>query len=235
MPPIPANPDASRLPEVWSRFLAERFGPFDDSALNAFLTDERQRGEVFPPSCDVYRAFALTAPDAVKVVILGQDPYPTPGHAHGLAFSVKPGVRLPASLRNLFRELKDDLGCEPGTQVDLTRWARQGVLLLNRVLTVRSGEAGSHRGHGWELLTERTVEALSAGPQRLVFILWGSDAQKLRSRIDETRHVVLDSVHPSPLSAYRGFFGSKPFSRANAALSGMGRGPVDWRLGVEGE
>lgn len=222
--------ESSQLPEEWLQFLAERFGPFNGIALESFLESERSNHDVLPARDDVFRAFWLTSPESVRVVILGQDPYPTPCHAHGLAFSVRSGVHIPASLRNLFRERRDDLGIQPSTSGDLTAWAERGVLLLNRVLTVRARDAGSHRGRGWETLTERVISAISQGSRRVVFILWGNDAQKIRPLIDATRHAILESAHPSPLSARRGFFGSKPFSRANAALVEFGREPIDWHL-----
>ena len=235
MSPTHDERDATRLPEEWSQFLAARFGPFDGNALESFLESERSNHDVLPARFDVYRAFLLTPPASVNVVILGQDPYPTPGYAHGLAFSVRPNVRIPASLRNLFRERRDDLGIPPATIGNLTAWAERGVLLLNRVLTVRAGDAGSHRNRGWETLTERVISAISQGSRRVVFILWGNDAQNVRPHIDATQHIILESAHPSPLSARRGFFGSKPFSRANAALVEFGREPIDWQLPDDGK
>jgi uracil-DNA glycosylase len=185
---------------------------------------------VLPPARDVFAALRLTPPAAVHVVILGQDPYPTPGDAHGLAFSVRPGVRLPRSLGNIFAELAADIGCPRPAMGSLIPWAERGVLLLNASLTVEAGAAGAHRGLGWEALTDHAIAHVSAGESGAVFILWGADAQRKRGLIDESRHLVIATAHPSPLSARRGFIGSKPFGRANAWLQAQGRKPVDWRL-----
>lgn len=198
--------------------------------LMRFVAAERARNDVYPPEPDVLRALENTAPEAVRVVILGQDPYHGPGQAHGLAFSVRAGVRPPPSLRNIFRELQSDLSLAAPTHGDLEAWARQGVLLLNTVLTVRAGSAGSHRGHGWEEFTDRVISTVGSLPDPVVFLLWGAPAARKRSLIDEDRHTVLTAPHPSPLSAHRGFFGSRPFSRANAALRAAGRGEIDWCL-----
>lgn len=183
---------------------------------------------ILPPPGDVFAALASGTPADVRVVILGQDPYPTPGDAHGLAFSVRPGVRIPRSLANVFRELHDDLGHPPPRSGDLTPWARQGVLLLNACLTVEAGAAGAHRGWGWEQLADEVVSAVSDRSPAAVFMLWGTDAQKRRPLLDEARHLVIAAAHPSPLSARRGFFGSRPFSRADAWLAARGRKAVDW-------
>ena len=163
-------------------------------------------------------------------MILGQDPYPTPGQGHGLCFSVRPDVRLPASLRNIYQELRDDLGVPPAKHGYLLSWAKQGLLLVNAVLTVRSGKPASHAGKGWEAFTDAALAAVSAGPSPVVFLLWGAYAQKKAGLIDATRHAVLKSAHPSPLSAHTGFFGSRPFSKINDALKGFGRPPIDWTL-----
>jgi uracil-DNA glycosylase len=185
---------------------------------------------VLPPAPDVFAALELTPPEAVRVVILGQDPYPTPGDAHGLAFSVRDSVAVPRSLRNIFKELQSDLGLPPPRSGSLLPWARQGVLLLNACLTVEAGAAGAHRGLGWERLSEDAVRHLSSVSPAAVFILWGADAQKKRPLIEEPKHLVIATAHPSPLSARRGFFGSRPFSRANAWLRERGREEVDWRM-----
>jgi uracil-DNA glycosylase len=201
----------------------------DLARVETFLAAERARGAGYLPRDEVVlRAFAQP-PDAVKVLVVGQDPYPTPGHAVGLAFSVAADVRpLPRSLANMFRELADDVGVPvPGTG-DLSRWSEQGVLLLNRVLTVEPGRAASHRGRGWERVTEQAVRALVARRRPLVAVLWGRDAQTLRPVLDGVP--VVEGVHPSPLSASRGFFGSRPFSRVNALLVAQGAEAVDWRL-----
>jgi uracil-DNA glycosylase len=185
---------------------------------------------VLPLATDVFAALAAGAPKTVRVMILGQDPYPTPGDAHGLAFSVRHGVAIPRSLRNIFKELQADLGVVPPRSGSLLPWADQGVLLLNACLTVEAGKAGAHRGLGWERLAEEAVRRVSDSAEAVVFILWGADAQKKRPLIDEGRHLVIASPHPSPLSARRGFFGSRPFSRANAWLMERGQQPIDWGL-----
>lgn len=208
-------------------------GEFDQpywADLQAFVESERARGAVHPPRDEVFAALHRTPLASVKVVILGQDPYHGPGQAHGLCFSVRPGVDVPPSLRNIHSELRDDLGVDPPDHGDLGAWADQGVLLLNATLTVRGGEAGSHRGHGWETFTDRVLETVNELPDRVVFLLWGSSARAKRELVDTSRHVVIESPHPSPLSAHRGFFGSRPFSRADAALVEAGREPVDWRI-----
>ncbi len=220
--------EAAGVPPAWAAALA----PVADAvaAVQARVAAARASGRAIAPGPDaVFRALALTPPDAVRVVILGQDPYPTPGHADGLCFSVRPGVAPPRSLRNVLRELVDDLGVPAPTGGSLDPWARQGVLLLNACLTVEEGAANAHAGWGWETVTDAIVDAVSAAPAPTVFLLWGRQAQAKAARI-APRHRVLASAHPSPLSARRGFFGSRPFSRANAALAAAGRGPVDWRL-----
>lgn len=199
--------------------------------LSAFVQHERVNATVFPPAELVFNALRLTPFDAVKVVILGQDPYHNVGQAQGLSFSVPEGVPHPPSLRNIFAELMTDI---PGFAVpssgDLTYWAEQGVLLLNATLTVRAHEAGSHQRMGWEDFTDGIISAVSQKSENVVFILWGSYAQKKAALVDPAKHLVLRSVHPSPLSAYRGFFGSKPFSQANSYLESKGRRPIDWNL-----
>ena len=200
------------------------------SELQRFVADERAHHDVYPPDAEVFAALHLTPLAQVKVLILGQDPYHGPGQAHGLCFSVRPGTQIPPSLRNIFSELHTDLGIDAPPDGDLTPWARQGVLLLNATLTVRAHQAASHRGHGWERFTDQVIRAVDRRSDTVVFILWGSSARAKSALIDTTRHVVIESPHPSPLSAHRGFFGSRPFSRANAALVAAGREPVDWRL-----
>lgn len=200
------------------------------SALQDFVRSERQSYEVYPPEDQTYEALRLTSYENTKVVILGQDPYHGKGQAHGLAFSVQLGVPLPPSLRNIFKELHDDLAIPTPTTGTLTPWAEQGVLLLNTTLTVRAGEAGSHQGRGWETLTNRIISAINDKQQRCVFILWGASARKKKTLITQSHHVVLESAHPSPLSAHNGFFGSKPFSQANRALTEANRGAIDWAL-----
>lgn len=199
--------------------------------LSHFVQQERANAVVFPPADLVFNALRLTPFDEVKVVILGQDPYHNIGQAHGLSFSVPAGIPHPPSLRNIFAELVTDIpGFEVPVSGDLTRWAQQGVLLLNATLTVRAHEAGSHQRRGWEDFTDHIIREISQRLEHVVFILWGSYAQKKAQLVDTSKHLVLRSVHPSPLSVYRGFFGSKPFSQANHYLQANGRQPIDWRL-----
>lgn len=220
LPPIPAG---------WPELRAEREEDYV-AALEAFLDRERERHTVHPPRDRVFRALELTPLEDVRVVLIGQDPYHGPGQAHGLAFSVRPGVPKPPSLRNLLRELHDDTGAPVPEDGDLTPWARRGVLLLNAVLTVREGEPGSHRGQGWETFTDAVIGAVSGGPSPAVFLLLGNRAQEKAAGVDRGRHAVIEAPHPSPLSAWRGFFGSRVFSRANEALRERGLEPVDWGL-----
>jgi uracil-DNA glycosylase len=198
--------------------------------LQRFVADERAHHTVYPPHDDVFAALHLTPYQDVKVLILGQDPYHGAGQAHGLCFSVRPGVPAPPSLQNIFKELHTDLGIDPPDHGCLDAWAAQGVLLLNATLTVRARQAASHQGKGWETFTDEVIRAVSAKPERVVFILWGASARKKRSLIDTSRHVIIESAHPSPLSAHNGFLGSRPFSRTNDALVAAGREPVDWRI-----
>ena len=214
----------------WNPLLRDTFDAPYWADLMAFVAEERAAGPVYPPHDRVFSALHLTSHADLRVVILGQDPYHGPGQANGLAFSVGEGVAIPPSLRNIFVELADDLGCPPPADGDLTAWARQGVLLLNTTLTVRSGAAASHQGRGWETFTDRVIATAAAKEERVVFVLWGAAARRKRALVDADRHSVIESPHPSPLSAHRGFFGSKPFSRANAALVEAGRTPVDWCL-----
>ena len=227
------------IPPAWASVLDSVLAAPEARKLGGWLRAEEDAGKViYPPRGSRLRALELTPPDAVKVVILGQDPYHGPGQAHGLAFSVAEGVPPPPSLANIFRELHDDLGIERPAHGNLEAWAREGVLLLNNSLTVEQASAGSHTGRGWEAITDAVVAAVAARAEPSVFILWGSHAQGKAARIaglgaqsdGGSRHLVLKSPHPSPLSSYRGFFGSKPFSKANAFLEAAGRGAVDWRL-----
>jgi uracil-DNA glycosylase len=200
-------------------------------ALKEFLTLEARAGKkIFPAATNIFAALDACSFEKVKVVILGQDPYHGEGQAHGLCFSVQHGVAVPPSLVNIYKELREDVGLTPPQHGNLTDWAKQGVLLLNTVLTVEAGKAGSHQGRGWELFTDRIVELLSEHRKNLVFILWGTPAQKKAAKVDPTKHHLLKSVHPSPLSAYRGFFGSKPFSQTNSYLRAQGIPPIDWQL-----
>ncbi|QQS23873.1 MAG: uracil-DNA glycosylase [Actinomycetota bacterium] len=198
--------------------------------LAGFVAEERSRHLVYPAPDEVFAALHLTSYAETKVLILGQDPYHGAGQAHGLCFSVRRGTAVPPSLANIYRELHDDLGIEPPAHGNLEHWARQGVLLLNATLTVRAGQAASHHGKGWEQFTDEVIRAVSAKPERVVFVLWGANARRKRTLVDTARHVVIESAHPSPLSAHNGFFGSRPFSRANAALVAAGRTPIDWSL-----
>lgn len=210
-------------------------GEFDEPywlELQSFVAAERAAGPVHPPPGDVFAALHLTAHADVKVVILGQDPYHGPAQAHGLAFSVRPPVPPPPSLANIFKELASDLGIEPAAHGSLISWATQGVLLLNATLTVRERSAGSHQKKGWEIFTDQVLRAVNEKAEPVVFLLWGSSARAKKKLIDTSRHVIVESPHPSPLSAHRGFFGSRPFSRANDALVAAGRTPIDWELPV---
>ena len=198
--------------------------------LQQFVANERAVATVYPPADEVFAALHLTSYASTRVVILGQDPYHGPRQAHGLCFSVRRGVQVPPSLVNIYTELRNDLGIEPPAHGNLEAWARQGVLLLNTCLTVRAGQAGSHHGKGWERFTDQVIRAVDAKPHPVVFILWGASARKKKALLDLSRHVVIESAHPSPLSAHNGFFGSKPFSRTNAALVAAGLDPIDWSL-----
>ena len=214
----------------WIQLLEhERSEPYFRS-LQDFVAKERKLGPVYPPEKEVLAALQQTSRNAVRVMVVGQDPYHGPGQGHGLAFSVQPPNPPPPSLRNIFSELQRDIGCEEPATGSLLPWALQGVLLLNSVLTVRGGQANSHRGHGWEVFTDAIFDSINALPDRVVFLLWGAAAQKKTDRIDTGRHAVITSAHPSPLSARRGFFGSSPFSRANALLQEAGRPPIRWEL-----
>ena len=226
----------SPLPESWRAALEPVLATPRLRALGGFLSGEEKAGKtIYPPRGSRLAALERTPLDAVKVVILGQDPYHGPGQAHGLAFSVPEGIAIPPSLRNIYKELEADLGIPPAAHGNLTRWAEQGVLLLNTALTVEGGQAGSHQGCGWEEFTDAAVGAVAARSEPSVFVLWGAHARKKAAGVvslgADSRHLVLTSAHPSPLSAYAGFFGSKPFSKANAFLEGNGRGAIDWRVG----
>lgn len=198
--------------------------------LREFLKEEYNEYTIYPEMYDIWTAFQWTPFEEIKVVILGQDPYHGPGQAHGLSFSVQPDVAIPPSLRNIYKELEEDIGIQPVNHGYLEDWAKQGVFLLNTVLTVRAHEAHSHRKKGWEEVTDYAITALNQREEPIVFILWGAAAKKKRVLIDETIHFVLTAPHPSPLSAYRGFFGSKPFSQTNEYLIQTGQEPIDWQL-----
>lgn len=194
------------------------------------VNEEYQNYLIFPPADDIFNAFAYTPLNEVKVVILGQDPYHGDGQAHGLCFSVKPEVEIPPSLVNIYKELHEDCGCDIPNNGHLTKWAKQGVLLLNTVLTVRAHQANSHRGIGWEEFTNAAIRILNEQDRPIVFILWGRPAQMKKSMLNNPKHLILEAPHPSPLSAYRGFFGSRPFSRTNKFLMQNGMEPIDWQI-----
>jgi uracil-DNA glycosylase len=214
----------------WNPMLRAEFDKPYWSELQAFVREERAKHQVFPPHDEMFSALHLTPYEQVKVLILGQDPYHGPGQAHGLSFSVRPPVKPPPSLHNIFVELNTDLGLPIPRHGSLRHWAEQGVLLLNATLTVRAHQAASHQKKGWEIFTDQVIRAVNDKPERVVFILWGSSAGQKRSLITAAHHTVIESPHPSPLSAHRGFFGSRPFSRANQALVDAGRQPIDWSL-----
>ena len=214
----------------WNPLLRDQFDEPYWRDLQAFVREERGRHTVYPPHDEVFAALHLTPYEAVKVLILGQDPYHGPGQAHGLCFSVRQGVERPPSLVNILAELESDLGCSPPDHGNLEHWARQGVLLLNATLTVRARQAASHQRKGWEHFTDRVIQVVNDKPERVVFILWGASARRKKALVDHRRHTIIESPHPSPLSAHKGFFGTKPFSRANAALVEVGREPIDWCL-----
>lgn len=212
----------------WNPLLADQLGQPYWSELQSFVRAERQQHQVYPPHDEVFAALHLTPHASVKVLVLGQDPYHGPGQAHGLCFSVRRDVEVPPSLANIHVELESDLGCPRPIHGNLEHWTRQGVLLLNTTLTVRARQAASHQGKGWETFTNRVIEVVNDKPERVVFILWGAAARKKKALVDTSRHVVVESPHPSPLSAHKGFFGTRPFSRANIALVEAGRSPIDW-------
>ncbi len=214
----------------WNSLLRREFDRPYWAELQDFVRHERERHVVFPPHDEVFAALHLTSFAATRVVILGQDPYHGSGQAHGLCFSVRRGVPIPPSLRNMHKELQQDLGCPTPSHGNLEHWARQGVLLLNTTLTVREGEAASHQGRGWETFTDEVISAVDAKSSRVVFLLWGAASRKKKSLIDTDRHTVIESAHPSPLSAHNGFLGSRPFSRANQALRESGQEPIDWAI-----
>jgi uracil-DNA glycosylase len=219
------------LEPAWNNQLGDEFKKDYMLSLREFLANRKQQGAIiYPPGSQWFAALNTTPFDQVKVVILGQDPYHGPGQAHGLCFSVLPNIKVPPSLVNIYKELKSDLGIDQPNHGCLTSWAEQGVLLLNATMTVEQGQPGAHQGKGWETFTDTIINKLNQHRRGVVFMLWGSYAQKKASMIDAERHLVLQSVHPSPLSAYRGFFGCKHFSKANGYLQGQGLEPIDWQL-----
>jgi uracil-DNA glycosylase len=218
------------LKNDWKNYLEEEFNKDYYRRIRRFLIQEYRSKTIYPDMYDIFNALHFTPYKDVKVVILGQDPYHGPNQAHGLSFSVKPEVKIPPSLVNIYRELQNDLGCYIPNHGYLKKWADQGVLLLNAVLTVRAGQANSHRSIGWENFTDRVIEVLNQRTDPVVFILWGRNAQSKSRLITNNRHLIIKSAHPSPLSAHRGFFGSKPFSRTNDFLKSMGKSPIDWQI-----
>lgn len=215
----------------WQQVLDDELNAPYMQQLRAFLRAEKHAGKViYPAGADMFNAFNHTPFDHVRVVIIGQDPYHGPGQAHGLSFSVPDGVKVPPSLVNIFKELQQDVGCSLSGSGNLTPWAKQGVLLLNATLSVEQGKAGSHQKQGWETFTDAAITQLNERKQGLVFMLWGSYAQKKGGVIDANKHLVLRSVHPSPLSAHRGFFGTRPFSTANQYLQNQGLAPINWQV-----
>lgn len=219
-----------KIEESWKKVLFEEFQKPYFETLKTFLVEEKKSYTIYPRGENIFAAFEHTPFENVEVVILGQDPYHGVGQAHGLSFSVQDDVPHPPSLQNIFKELKDDLGCTIPKNGNLTSWAKQGVFLLNTVLTVRASEANSHRNQGWENFTDAVIKLLSAQKEHVVFILWGAPAGAKASLIDGKKHLILRAPHPSPLSSYRGFFGSKPFSKSNEYLSSKGKKPIDWCL-----
>lgn len=224
----------TQIEKSWLRVLGDELNEPYFAELESFLAKEKKQNTVYPPEPLIFNAFARTPFKKVKVVILGQDPYHGEGQAHGLSFSVPNGIKRPPSLVNVFKEIKSDLGIEPSTSGNLERWADQGVFLLNAILTVRSGKAGSHRNNGWEDFTNKVIETLSAKHENLVFMLWGNYAQAKRTLIDTEKHKVLETSHPSNFSANKGFFGSKHFSKANEHLRQNGLKPIDWSVREHG-
>ena len=220
----------SMIQNDWLAPLKPEFSKPYYAELFKFVKNEYATRQIFPPADDIFNAFHLTPLHEVKVVILGQDPYHNDGQAHGLCFSVKPDVDIPPSLVNIYQELHDDLGCYIPNNVYLTKWAKQGVLMLNTVLTVRAHQANSHRGMGWEQFTDAAIRILNEQDRPIVFILWGSPAQKKAQMLNNPKHLILKAPHPSPLSAYRGFFGSRPFSQTNEFLVKNGLEPIDWQI-----
>ncbi len=214
----------------WKQLLTDVMSTVSARELASFVSQERKEFEVFPPEDEVFSALSFAGPRDISVVILGQDPYHEHGQAHGLSFSVKPTIAIPPSLRNIFIERENDIGLKPPTHGTLTPWAQQGVLLLNTSLTVREGSAGSHAKKGWEEITDQIIRIVNDNTERCVFILWGAHAQAKKKLITQGHHAILEAPHPSPLSAYRGFLGSAPFSRTNVLLQEAGRAPIDWSL-----
>lgn len=218
------------MPAGWHDVIGEEFNKPYFAKLEAFLEEEWASHTIFPPKHHIFSAFDYTAYDDVRVLVLGQDPYHGPGQAHGLSFSVLPGIKIPPSLRNMYKELKSDIGCSIPNNGFLEPWAKQGVMMLNAVLTVRQASANSHKSKGWEKFTNAVIKKLNARDTPMVFVLWGGYARKKAKNIDGDRHVIIESAHPSPLSARGGFFGSRPYSQVNEALENLGQPTIDWQI-----
>ncbi|MCZ2201151.1 MAG: uracil-DNA glycosylase [Cylindrospermopsis raciborskii PAMP2012] len=219
-----------KVPGEWGSVLSDELQKPYWKQLGEFLVQERRSQTIYPPESEVFSAFELTPYQQVNVLLLGQDPYHQRNQAHGLCFSVKPGVKPPPSLKNIYQELQQDLGFPIANHGYLTNWAKQGILMLNAVLTVREGQANSHKNQGWELFTDEVIRKVNKKPEPVIFVLWGGYARKKIKLIDTNRHLVIESAHPSPLSAYNGFFGSKPFSAINSALRIQDKPEIDWGL-----
>ncbi len=214
----------------WDEILKELFESEKYLSIRKFLAKEYSEREIYPSMYDIFNAFKITPYKSIKAVILGQDPYHEPNQAHGLCFSVKEGIKLPPSLVNIYKEIKSDVGIVEPTSGNLTKWANEGILLLNTTLTVRRGQANSHKDCGWTWFTDEVIKLLSKRDEPIVFILWGGNARSKKPLIDKSKHFIIESAHPSPLSAYNGFFGSKPFSKTNEFLKGIGVSPINWDL-----
>lgn len=220
----------NNIKNSWNDILSLEFSKDYFISLNNFINNEQSTHTIYPNNNDIFNAYNITPLESVKVVILGQDPYHGPNQAHGLAFSVQDGIKFPPSLQNIFKELSSDIGCNTPASGNLVSWAKQGVFLLNTVLTVRAANAGSHQKKGWEILTDTTIKAISDNCENVVFILWGKPAQSKERIIDTHKHFIIKAPHPSPLSSYRGFFGSKPFSLTNEYLRSNNKEEIDWCL-----
>lgn len=218
------------LHNEWDDILKDEFEKDYYLKIRKFLANEYRNRTVYPDMYDIFNALKYTSFSEVKAVIIGQDPYHEPNQAHGLSFSVQKGVEIPPSLVNIYKELEDDLGIKPPSHGNLVTWAKQGVLLLNATLTVRAHEANSHAGIGWQIFTDRVISLLNESPSPIAFLLWGANARRKKELITNRKHFIIESAHPSPLSAYRGFFGSRPFSKINQFLEKNGREPIDWHI-----
>jgi len=219
-----------KIEDSWKSLMSEEFNAEYFASLKEFLVNEKKQYKIYPEGSKIFEAFNRTAVSKVKVIIIGQDPYHGDGQAHGLCFSVQKGIKLPPSLRNIYKELNSDIGIKTPAHGDLSKWADNGVLLINSILTVRANQASSHKNKGWENFTNAVIKNISNQQNNCVFILWGNFAQQKKKLIDEKKHLIIESVHPSPLSAYGGFFGSQPFSKTNNWLISKGIKPIDWSI-----